>query len=97
MYRERERETRLRAGRPAFGFRQVSDVYYLRRRVRDGCGVFLSGSSYPAVKAVGHEADHPPPSGAKNKNAWSCASSPHFFMSCCVIKQWILLYVALLA
>jgi hypothetical protein len=42
----RERETRLRAGRPGFGFRQGGDVYYLRRRVRDGCGAHLSGGSY---------------------------------------------------
>jgi hypothetical protein len=89
--RERERETGLRAGRPGFSFRQGSDVYYLSRRVRDGCGVHLSGGSYHTVKAAGREADHPPPSSAKTKNERICTFSPqHFLMACCLIKQWIL-------
>jgi hypothetical protein len=95
--RERERETRLWARRPGFGFRQGSDVYYLRRRVRDGCGVHLSGGSHPAVRAAGRGAGHPPPSDAGTGNTWSCASSPRFFMVCCLIKQWIIVYVALFA
>jgi hypothetical protein len=97
VYIYKETETRLRAGRPGFGFRQGTDVYYLRRRVRDGCGVHLSRSSYPAVGAAGRGAGRPPPSGAGTGSAWSCASSPRFFMACCLIKQWIILYAALLA
>jgi hypothetical protein len=65
----RERETRLPAGRPAFGFRQSGDVCYLHRRVRDGCVVYLSGVSYPAVRAAGRGAGRPPPSGAGTGNA----------------------------
>jgi hypothetical protein len=34
----------LRAGRPGFGFRQGGDVYYLHRRVRDGCGSTFPGA-----------------------------------------------------
>jgi hypothetical protein len=30
-------------------------------------------------------------------SAWSCTSSPRFFMACCLINQWIILYVALFA
>jgi hypothetical protein len=94
IYRERERErkneTRLRAGRPEFG-----DVYYLRRRVRDCSGVQLSKSSCPAVGVAGCGAGCPPPSGAGTGSAWGCASSPRFFMVCCLIN--IILYVALLA
>jgi hypothetical protein len=99
IYKElvRERDTRLRAGRPGFGFRRGGDVYYLRRRVRDGCGVHLSGGSFPVVGAAGHGAGRPPPSDAGTGNAWSCASSPCFFMACCLTEQWIILYVALLA
>jgi hypothetical protein len=81
VYKEIVGETRLPAGRPGFGFRQSGDVYYLRRRVRDGCGVHLSVGSYPAVRAAGREAGRPPPSGAGTGNAWSCASSPRFFMA----------------
>jgi hypothetical protein len=53
VYIYKEIETRLRAGRPGFGFRQGRDVYYLRRRVRDGCGVHLSGGSYASVRRLG--------------------------------------------
>jgi hypothetical protein len=95
--RERVRETRLRAGRPGFGFLHGGDVYYLRRRVRDGCGVHLSRTSYPAVGEAGRGAGRPPPSGAGTGSAWSCASSPRFFTAYCLIKQWIILYVASLA
>jgi hypothetical protein len=94
--KEIERETRLGAGRPGFGFRQGGDVYYLRHRLRDCCGVHLSRISYPAVGAAGRGAGRPPPSGAGAGSAWSCVSSP-LFMVCCLIKQWIILYVALLA
>jgi hypothetical protein len=97
FYIYKERETRLRAGRPGFGFRQGGNVYYLRRRVRDGCGAHLSRSSYPEVGAAGRGAGHPPPSGTGTGSAWSCASFPRFFMAFCLIKQWIILYVALLA
>jgi hypothetical protein len=93
----KEIKTRLRAGRPGFGFREGSDVNYLRRRVRDGCGVHLSRSSDTAVGAAGRGADRPPLSGAGTGSGWSCASSPRFFMAFCLIKQWIILYVALLA
>jgi hypothetical protein len=88
----RDRETRLRAGRAGFGFRQGGDVYYLRRRVRDGSGVHISRSSYPAVGAAGRGAGSPPPFGAGTGSTWSCASSTRFFMTCCLIKQWIILY-----
>jgi hypothetical protein len=49
----KELETRLRAGRPGFGFRQGGGIYYLRRRVWDGCGVHLSRSSYSSFGAGG--------------------------------------------
>jgi hypothetical protein len=94
---EIEKQTRLGAGRPGFGFRQGGAVYYLRRPVRDGCEVHLPRSSCPAIGAAGRGAGRPPPSGAGTGSAWSCASSPRFFMACCLIKQWIMLYVALLA
>jgi hypothetical protein len=42
--------------------------------------VHLSGGSYPAAKAAGREADNPPPSSAKTKNARSRTSPPHLFM-----------------
>jgi hypothetical protein len=99
IYRERDsvRETKLRAGRPGFGFREGGDVNYLRRRVLDGCRVHLSRRSDPAVGAAGRGAGRPPACGTGTGNAWSCASSPRFFTAFCLIKQWIIPYVALLA
>jgi hypothetical protein len=49
----------LRAGRPGFGFRQGGDVYYLRRRVRDGCGVHRFMSSFSVVRTAGRGAGRP--------------------------------------
>jgi hypothetical protein len=47
-----------------------------------------TGGSYPGVKRQGSEADHPSPSSAEVKRAWSYDSTPQYvFMACCVIKQ----------
>jgi hypothetical protein len=82
--RERERLVYGLDDRGSVSCRAV--VSSLRRRVRDGCGVHLFRTSYPAVRAVGRGAGRPPPCGAGTGNAWSCASSPRFFMAC-LIKQ----------
>jgi hypothetical protein len=40
------------------------------------------------VKRSGREADHPPPSSAKAKNAWSSASTPlYVFMVWCLVRH----------
>jgi hypothetical protein len=49
--------------------------------VRSGVQRVLS----PGVKRLGSEADHPPPSSAEVKNAWSCTSNPS-----CVFIGWYL-------
>jgi len=36
----------------------------------------------PGVKGPGHEADHPPPSSTKVKNAWSYTSTSHMSSWC---------------
>jgi hypothetical protein len=44
------------------------------------------GSTFPGLLPCGG-AGHPPPSGVRTGNAWSCASSPRFFVVCCLINQ----------
>jgi hypothetical protein len=40
------------------------------------------------VKRPGREADHPPPSSAEVKNAWSYTSIPEYvFMAWCLVKH----------
>jgi hypothetical protein len=48
---------------------------------------WVSGAISLGVKRPGGEADHSPPTSAKNKNAWSYTSTPQYaFMAWCSIK-----------
>jgi hypothetical protein len=49
---------------------------------------WIPGALSPGVKRLGREADHPPPSAEVN-NAWSCTSTPPFWLHLvwCLVKH----------
>jgi hypothetical protein len=53
-----------------------------------------SRGSFPAVRQPGRKADHPPPSSAEFKNAWSYTSTPQYaFMAWCSVEAQGQLYL----
>jgi len=77
--------TTLRAERPGFDSCSDSD---------SGSGThsasiqWVPGAISQGVKRSEREADHPPPSSAEVKNAWSYTSAvPHVFMLWCFAKH----------
>jgi hypothetical protein len=77
-------ETRLRTGRPGFSFRQGQwwNFFFSLPPRPDwlwGTPSLLSNGYWAlssGVKLSERKADHPPPSSAEVKNAWSCISTP---------------------
>jgi hypothetical protein len=69
--------TSLWVGRPGFDSRQGIFLFATKSRPALGPHIqWLQGVLYPGVKRPGREADHPPPSSAGLKNAWSDTSTP---------------------
>jgi hypothetical protein len=82
--------TRLRAGRPGFGFRRGRDVVLFATAFRPTLGPIqplvqcVTGALSSGVKRPRREADHSHPS---KKNAWSHNSAPPYvFMACRLVK-----------
>jgi hypothetical protein len=68
--------------------------FSLQHRAQNGSGAhqppiqWAPGALSLGVKRPRREADHPPPSSAEVKNAWSYTSTPQYvFMAWCLVKH----------